>query len=196
MLSAPVPLTPATVRGWQAHRAEGDRQLAAETGCTPGPPWFNVRFHAAPVPIGIQPFQMLQKPGLQPRRRVRSRHRHVEANDRMYPGPAHIVLDGGSPEQVNPLPRIGIKGTPVTRTRLGQIALKVGLKCRYKQVLPKRRGLARKAYCVCKWDPSPPAGTNSLRKWPVLSTYNPPSRRMGLNSDRPGCKEGSFMFSE
>ena len=114
----------------------------------------------------------------------------------MYPGPTNIVLDGGTPEQVNPLPRVGIKRTAVARTGLGQVTLKVGLKGGYKQGLAETTGLARKAYCVCKWDPSPPAGTNSLRKWPVLSTYNPPSRRIGLNSDRPGCNEGSFMFKE
>ena len=58
----------------------------------------------------------------------------------MYPGPANIVLDGSAPEQVNPLPCIGIKSTAVTRTRLGQVTLKVGFKGGYKQGLAETTG--------------------------------------------------------
>lgn len=115
----------------------GARRRWRKPDVPPSLPWFNVRFHAASVPIGVQPFQVLEKLGLQPCRRIRGRHRHVEANNRMDPGPANIVLDGGAPEQINPLPGIGIKSTTVTWTQLGQVTLKVGFKSGYKQGLAK-----------------------------------------------------------
>lgn len=118
----------------------GARRRWRKPDVPPSSPWFNVRFHTASMPIGVQPFQVLEKLGLQPCRRIRGRHRHVEANNRMYPGPANIVLDGGAPEQVNPLPRIGIKSTAVARTQLGQVALKIGLKGGYQQGLAKTTG--------------------------------------------------------